>query len=78
MTTLARTRAESQFASITKHAVDATEAPALPPENAVKARQTGLNTLHLPSGMQPARANWYVTKRRRVQTPAIAGGIAKP
>ena len=67
MTTLARTRAETLFASMSTHSDRAIAPPALPPENTVKPRQTGPNTLHLPSGTLPNQAGWPVAKPRRVQ-----------
>jgi len=49
MTTLARTRAETLFASITTHVDHAIKTPASSPDNTVKLHQSGPNTLHLPS-----------------------------
>ena len=73
MTTHARTRAETLFASITTRANDAIEPSALPLEYAVKARTAGPNTLHLPSGTDAARIGWSVAKPHRTHKSADVG-----
>ncbi len=66
MTTLARTRAETLFASITSPADHAIESLALPLENMLKPHRAGPNTLHLPAGTLPVRLGWPVTRSRRL------------
>ena len=67
MTTLARTRAESLFASITTHADRMMDPPALSPEHMIKPRLSGPNTLHLPGDTLPNRAGWPKATSRRFQ-----------
>ena len=67
MTTLARTRAETLFTSITAHAGCAIEPPAMPPEHMIKPRLPGPNTLHLPGDTLPNRTGWPKARTRRFQ-----------
>jgi hypothetical protein len=73
MTTLARTRAETLFSSITTRADRAIEPPAPLPQLKTKSRQAGPNTLHLPTGAHHALAGWPVANPRRPQKPALLG-----
>jgi len=72
MTTLARTRAETLFASITASADRAIEPILLPKKNTVELRQAGPNTLHLPSAAHPALAGWAVKRSRRMPKATAA------
>ena len=74
MTTLARTRAETLFASMTARADRAVEPSVLPLQNTVELRQAGPNTLHLPIDTPSTRVGWLVTKPRRVLKATVAGG----
>lgn len=71
MKTLARTRAETLFASLTSRAESALDVPA-PSANQVQPPPAGPNTLHLPTGTRPSRVDWPVTRLRRLQTGAMA------
>lgn len=72
MTTLARTRAETQFASITSSSDRMIEPTVLPLQTTVETRQAGPNTLHLPDGTLPRLVGWPIAGPRRVPKAVFA------